>query len=220
MRGGVDLANNKLQFDLVVDTDFTREVELNFDSLGSQWTGIGVEFNADARVDVNASVDLALNFGVGLNSASGVDPFFNLTTFTVDAAIAGSGSNLGFNLGNGTITGSASAPGLSIQAGVNVSLANGSGPISDRLNITPSGALNVALEFTAALFGTPLVNGASGLPSIDIVDTNLFDSTPPTFTVDMAPLTLNLSAETLIAACLRSPTGLTTQSISITSRFR
>ncbi len=73
----------------------------------------------------------------------------------------------------------------------------------DRLVFTPTGSLNVNLEFDAKLFGVSLVTGAVGLPSIGIVDTNLFDSNPPTFTVDMAPLALNLSGEMIVQGLLQ-----------------
>ncbi|MEQ1826133.1 MAG: hypothetical protein ABL921_09305, partial [Pirellula sp.] len=202
LRGGVDLQTNILSFNLDIDGNFMRQVDLNLDSLGTQWTGTGVKLNANAQVDVDAVIDMGMSFGVGLSNSSGIDPFFNLNHFNINAAISGSGSELGFNIANGTIAGSITAQTLAIQAGATIVLANTAGPISDRLTITPSGALNVDFDFNATLFGTPLLTGISGLPSVQITDSNLFDSNPPVFTVDMAPMTLNLSGEALIQGLL------------------
>jgi len=195
LRDGVDLQTNVLSFALDIDGSFVRAVNLNFDSLGSQWTGTGVKFDANATVDVATTIDMGIQFGVGLSNTSGIDPFFNLNHFSLNAQLHGTGSSLGFNIANGTIKGSITAQTLAIQAGASVALANTAGPISDRISITPAGSLNIDFRFNAQLFGTPLVNG---LPSVQIVDTNLFDSNPPLLTLDMAPLTLNLSTQSLI----------------------
>ncbi len=54
---------------------------------------------------------------------------------------------------------------------------------------------------SASLFGTSIGSPAN-LPRIRVVDSNLFNAAPPVFTLDMAPLTLNLSPETVISALL------------------
>ncbi len=169
---------------------------------------------------METSIDLQAQFGVGLSRVTGIDPFFSLNQFNVNAAIDGAGSTLGFGIANGTIEGIATANQLAINAGASISLANRAGPISDRITVTPSGELHVDFDFNASLYGTPL-GTAPNLPSITIDDSNLFDATAPVFAVDMSPLTLNLSAESIInaliglASWLDNATGSTALSTKI-----
>ena len=214
LSGGLDLTANRLTFDLRVNPSFDTMVDLNFDALGSQWTDTGVTFSADAKVNVSTSLNLQAQFGVGLSRATGIDPFFTLNQFEVNASIDGAGSSIEFGLGNGTITGTATATKLGINAGAIITVANTAGPLRDRIKVTPVGNLDVDFEFNASLYGTPL-GTAPNLPSIMVVDTNIFDAAPPTFTVDMSPLALNLSAESIInglislASWLDNATGST-----------
>ncbi len=207
-KGGIDLAANRLMFDLVVNGNFTRAVDLKLDTLGSQWNNIGVSFNANAKVNVLTTVDLGLSFGMSLSQASGVDPFFTLNRFNLSSAISGDGSTLGFSIGNGTIGGTISATKLRVNAGASIAIANTAGLISNRVNITPTGSLDLDFAFNASLYGANLVVGTSTLPSVQVVDTNLFDTTSPVFTLNVAPLLLNLSSEAVVSGLLGLATWL------------
>jgi len=78
LKGGLDLATNKLQFDLAVNGTYTRSVDLKVDTLGSsQLTSIGVVLSAEAKVNVATTIDIGVSFGVGLSTISGLAPFFN-----------------------------------------------------------------------------------------------------------------------------------------------
>ncbi len=207
LRGGVDLVNNRLNFDLVVNGSFTRAVNINLDTLGSQWTNIGVNFRADAMVNVVTTVDLGLNFGLSLSSASGADPFFNLNRFNLNSLVSGNGSSFGFSIGGNTITGSITATTLQITAGATIALANNGDSIANRLIVTPAGSVNLNLAFNASIYNTNLLTGTNALPRVQVVDT-LFDSSAPSFTLDVAPLMLNLSGEALLNALVQLATWL------------
>ena len=78
LKGGLDLATNKLQFDLAVNGTYARSVDLKVDTLGSsQLTSIGVVLSAEAKVNVATTIDIGVSFGVGLSTISGLAPFFN-----------------------------------------------------------------------------------------------------------------------------------------------
>ena len=192
--GGVDLATRELKFDVVLAADVDTSVALDFEALGEEWNEIGLDFDANAQIDVTTAVDIALDFGLSLTETTGVDPFFNLNNFQVNAAVDGTGSEIGFALG--PVSGELTAQPLTLAAGIGVTLDSGTAPLRDRINVTPSGSFDLGLDFTTNLFG-------STLPRIDIADADLFDSTPPTFDVDFESLVTNLSAENVIGGLLQ-----------------
>ncbi len=145
---------------------------------------------------------------------TGVNPFFNLNRFNVRAAINGDNATLGFSVANGTIGGTITAARLRIDAGAVIAAANTAGPVANRLTITPSGALDIDFRFNATLYGSSLLNGAA-LPSITIVDNNLFDTTVPTVNANLAPLFLNLSSEAIISGLLNFATWLNNATNSV-----
>ncbi len=161
LKGGLDLATNKLQFDLAVNGTYTRSLDLKLDTLGaSQLTSIGVELSAAAaKVNVATTIDIGISFGVGLSRVTGVDPFFTLNRFNVRSAVNGDNASLGFSIANGTIGGTITAAKLRIDAGVVIAVANTAGPIANRVSLTPSGAIDVDLQFNASLYGAALVSG-------------------------------------------------------------
>ena len=192
--GGVDLATRELKFDVVLAADVDTSVALDFEALGEEWNEIGLDFDANAQIDVTTAVDIALDFGLSLTETTGVDPFFNLNNFQVNAAVDGTGSEIGFALG--PVSGELTGQPLTLAAGIGVTLDSGTAPLRDRINVTPSGSFDLGLDFTTNLFG-------STLPRIDIADADLFDSTPPTFDVDFESLVTNLSAENVIGGLLQ-----------------
>ncbi len=203
LKGGLDLATNKLQFDLAVNGTYSRSIDLNIDSLGlNDLSSIGVELTAAAKINVATAIDIGVSFGVGLSQVTGVSPFFTLNRFNVRAAVNGDNSSLGFSIANGTIGGTITAASLRLDAGVTIAMANTAGPIANRITITPSGSLNLNFLFNASLYGAPLVAGAV-LPSISFSDPNIFDSNFPAPNVNLAPLFLNLSSEAIVDGLLQ-----------------
>ncbi len=204
LKGGVNLATNQLIFDLAIDGSFVRNLQLELESSDTVWNTIGVEFDADAKVDVTTTVDLGLRWGVGLAQASGVDPFFNLNHFRFESAIRGNETpgnqpRLGFSIANGTIAGEIIARKLQIRGGAEIGLRNTIESLSDRLTITPRGALNLQFDFEASLYGTSLTrSGPNPLPSVTWVDDDLFSGTLNAPTLNVEPLLLNLSASALL----------------------
>ena len=210
IKGGVDLRNNTLTFDLAVKGDFTRSVDLKLDWRDSKWNDLKVKFDANAKVDVVSSIDMGLKFGLSLSRSSGIDPFVQLNRFNVRSAVSGDGSSLGMTIGGGAISGKITASTLQISAGADIALANSTLPIKDRVRITPAGALRMVLAFDAKLFGQNV--SSAPLPTLTIEDTFLFDGTLPTFTptmsTDLAPLMLNFSSQALIEGLLDLATWL------------
>ncbi|MEZ6089227.1 MAG: hypothetical protein R3C05_14590 [Pirellulaceae bacterium] len=212
---GVDSATNQLQFNIALAADFSKSVNASFDSLGSDWTSLGIDFSADANVTLNGSFDMGLSFGVGLSDPSGVDPFFRFdpaNPLTLAASIDGAGSSLGFELGpiGGTLTANA----FSVGASATVNIPTGAQAFADRIAVTPGAAsLDLDFEFDASLYGTAL--GTPGdLPSFAVTDSNLFDSTAPDFTIDLAPLALNFSAEHVVDSLIDLASKLATSTDS------
>ncbi|MEQ1827789.1 MAG: hypothetical protein ABL921_17650, partial [Pirellula sp.] len=204
LKGGLDLATNKLQFDLAVNGTYSRSVELKLDALGaSQLASIGAVLTADSLINVSTTIDIGISFGVGLSSVTGIDPFFSLNRFNVRAAVNGDNSSLGFSIANGTIGGTVTAAKLRLDAGATIAVANTAGPIASRVTITPSGALDLEFLFNASLYGSSITNAGAVLPSVTIVDTNLFDSTGPTVNANLAPLLLNLSSEAIVDGLIK-----------------
>lgn len=82
-----------MSFDLVaLAADASTDVDLSFDALGSQWTDIGIEFGSDAQVQLNATADIELSFGMSLSKAEGIDAYFDLQRFEIAASMNGGGS--------------------------------------------------------------------------------------------------------------------------------
>ncbi len=135
LKGGLDLANNKLEFVLSINGSFLRSINLDFSALGPQWNDIGLAIDANAQVNVNTSINALMHFGVGLSQVTGVDPFLTINNFQVNAAINGDGSTLGMTLGGGTLTGTLTATKLQVSAGAVITFANTAAPLPDRLQI-------------------------------------------------------------------------------------
>ncbi|MCC6511795.1 MAG: hypothetical protein IT423_22025, partial [Pirellulaceae bacterium] len=202
LSGGLDLATNKLTFMLKVDGSFSRDFNFDLDALDVDWNKYGVDFDANAQINVSTDIDLQAQFGVGLSRTTGIDPFFSLDRFQINASVDGAGSSLGFGLANGTVTGTVTATSLLIAAGASIALVNSAAPLSDRLSITPTGNLDLNFAFNASLFGSAL-GTAPNLPTIRIEDTNLFDTVPPTFTPNMGSLELSLSSDIVVGALVK-----------------
>ena len=206
IEGGVDLATNQLRFSLVADATLARQVDLDFDGLGSQWTELGIDLKADATAQVETTVDMGLEFGIGLDQEVGIDPYFDLQRFNVDLALDGAGSSFGFNIG--PIEGAITANQLDIETGIEIALPAGAGSLRDRFMVRPKAAspgnpqLNLDFDFAASLYGTPLGPAAPNLPSIQVTDADLFVNPAPEFTIDLQPLIMNLSAEHVVDGLL------------------
>ncbi len=135
-------------FDLAVKGASRKLTTLN-KYLGSQWNNL-CQLQADAKVNVATNVDLALQFGVGLSKATGVDPFFSLSKFSLNSAIAGNGSTLDSRSEMGRLV--VRSPRRNSRhraAGAAIAIANSELPMKDRVSVTPSGSLDLDFAFNA-----------------------------------------------------------------------
>ncbi|WP_372894369.1 LEPR-XLL domain-containing protein, partial [Stieleria sp.] len=197
--GGVDLVTNELRIDVLVAATNNTEIELGFDALGDDWSAIGLQLDANAKVQLETKADLDVSFGMKLTAANGIDPFFDLSNFDLSAKIETATGDpdpqLGFSMGpiNGmvTATGATSGTPLMIQAGVAIAIADGAAPLSERMTITPSGSVDLGFESSVQQFGAPF-------PRIEITDVNLFANPAPAINVDFTSFVSSLSAENIV----------------------
>ena len=204
--GGLNDETEQLNFTVCLNAELTASTDLQLDAIGSDWSSLGVSFDAGTQVDVTTTVDLMFSFSVGLGQANRFDTSFNLDRFNINAGVNADNSTLNFSIG--PVDGSITASRLRLAGSAAVSLTPGPEAFIDRITVAagPPDAQGKMLDLDFAFNAGLVLNGSSVGPALSatatISDTDLFDSTLPTVVGNLDDLQLDVSASDVITGLL------------------